>query len=56
MSTLITTNFSNQSNNQLFNNESNSINNINKIITNSINNSKYGKIIKILGFQDHLFL
>ena len=46
MNTLITTNFPSQSNNQLFNNESNSINNINEIITNSINNSKYGKIIK----------
>ena len=46
MNTLITTNFPSQSNNQLFNNESNSINNINEIITSSISNSKYGKIIK----------
>ena len=46
MNSLITTNFPSQSNNQLFNNENNSINNIDEIITNSINNSKYGKIIK----------
>lgn len=47
MNTLITTNFPSQSNNQLFNNESNAINNINdEIISNSISNSKYGKIIK----------